>query len=82
LFVAARRLGAGAAGGPAAQSKVASLGATVVGLPVLLVAAPAAPRGAVVGAGSVKGGGLPEEAGELAGAGDRDDAGWFAPLLA
>jgi hypothetical protein len=34
----------------------------------------------MVGVISVKGGGLPEKPGELAGAGDRDDSGGLAPL--
>src|SRR5215211_537247 len=38
--------------------------------------------GAVVGVGSVKRGGLPEECGEFACAGDRDDAGGLAALRA
>lgn len=44
-------------------------------------ARPGSVAGAVVGVCSVKGGGLPEERGELARAGDRDDAGGLAPLV-
>ena len=47
----------------------------------VLVRAPAASRARSSGLWSVKGGGLPEERGELAGARDRDDAGGLAPLM-
>src|ERR1019366_7883230 len=43
---------------------------------------PGSVPGAVVWVGSVKGGGLPQERGELAGAGDRDHSGGLASLLA
>src|SRR5438034_14338 len=79
VCVAARCLGAGAAECAAAHSGLASLRATVVGLRGVLVAAPAASRARC---GRSQGGGLPEEAGEFAGAGDRDDAGRFASVLA
>jgi hypothetical protein len=55
-------------------------GATVLGLPVAR-ARPGNVLGVVVGVVSVKGGGLPAERGELARAGDRDDAGGLAPLV-
>jgi len=51
----------------------------VLGLPVAR-ARPGSVPGAVVVL-SVKGGGLPEKRGELARAGDRDDAGGLAPLV-
>src|SRR3954463_811866 len=66
--------------GPAARSSVASLARRSWAF-VVLVRAPAASPGAVVGVRSVKRGGLPEECGELARAGDRDDAGGLAPLV-
>ena len=44
-------------------------------------ARPGSVPGAVIRIGSVKVGGLPAEGGELAGAGDRDDAGWLAAAL-
>jgi hypothetical protein len=48
-------------------------------------ARPGSVPGAIVVVSSVKGGGLPEESGEFARDGDRDDAGglaaWFAEVL-
>src|SRR5579862_5210281 len=63
---------------PVAHSRHREPGATCVGLPVAR-ARPGSVPGAVVVV-SVKGGGLPEECGEFAGDGDRDDAGGLAPL--
>jgi hypothetical protein len=65
---------------PAAHSRSRKPSATVLGLPVAR-ARPGNVPGAVVGVVSVKGGGLPAERGELARAGDRDDAGGLAPLV-
>jgi hypothetical protein len=65
---------------PAAHSRSREPSATVRGLPVAR-ARPGNVAGAVVGVVSVKGGGLPAERGELARAGDRDDAGGLAPLV-
>jgi hypothetical protein len=66
--------------GPAAHSRSREPSATVRGLPVARTR-PGNVAGAVVGVVSVKGGGLPAERGELARAGDRDDAGGLAPLV-
>jgi hypothetical protein len=65
---------------PAAHSRSRKPSATVLGLPVAR-ARPGNVPGAVVGVVSVKGGSLPAERGELARAGDRDDAGGLAPLV-
>jgi hypothetical protein len=80
VFVAARFLAAGAAGrGRLPVVALAGLARRRWAF-LLLVRAPGSVAGAIVGVLSVNGGGLPEERGEFAGAGDRDDAGGLAPL--
>src|SRR3954467_1380226 len=74
------RSGRGRPLGPVARSSRREPRATVVGLPGAR-ARPGSVPGAMVGVWSVKRGGLPAEGDELAGAGDRDDAGGLAALV-
>jgi hypothetical protein len=64
----------------AAHSEHASLRATIVGLPGCSCS-PRQRPGRDDPARSVKDRGLPQERGQLAGDGDRDDAGWLAALV-
>ena len=65
---------------PAAHSRRREPRAAVVGLPVAR-ARPGSVPVALFGRGSVKGGGLPEESGKLACAGDHDDTGVLAAAV-
>ena len=81
VFVAARCLVTGAASGRLAAHSRSRASVRRLWAFLVLVRAPAASRARSSGVWLVKGGGLPAERGELAGARDRDHTGGLAALV-